>query len=158
MEKIKFLFLSALVALCLVSCDDKDGDAVAQEIAGKYTGSIAINVKESPMPAATGTVELAKTGDNVVKLSLTTEDENLKSIIKEGVVIEGIAVSKAETKYGLKADVKNITLFGQSVPCEGKLEGTVENEVLALSFDVTVDIGLGSTIVSCSFTEGKLAK
>ena len=157
MEKIKFLFLSALVALCLVSCDDKDGDAVAQEIAGKYTGTVNVAFGEQTIPA-TGTVELTKTGDNVVKLSLTTEDENLKSIIKEGVVIEGIAVSKAETKYGLKADVKNITLFGQSVPCEGKLEGTVENEVLALSFDVTVDIGLGSTIVSCAFTEGKLAK
>ena len=158
MEKIKFLFLSALVALCLVSCDDKDGDAVAQEIAGKYTGSIAIEVPNLPMPAATGTVELTKTGDNVVKLSLTTEDESLKSIIQEGVVIEGIAVSKTENKYALKADVKKITMFGQSTSCDGKLEGTVENEVLTLNFNVTVNM-VGTKIpVSCSFTEGKLVK
>ena len=155
MEKIKFLFLSALVALCLVSCDDKDGDAVAQEIVGKYTGSIAINANKSPMPAATGTVELTKTGDNVVKLSLTTEDANL-AMIKDGVFIEDIAVSKAETKYGLKADVKKITMFGQSTPCDGKLEGTVENEVLTLNFDVTLE-SLGVS-VACSFTEGKLVK
>ncbi len=155
MEKIKFLFLSALVALCLVSCDDKkDGDAVAQEIAGKYTGSIAIEVPNLPIPAATGTVELTKTGDNVVKLSLTTEDESLKSIIQEGVVIEGIAVSKIENEYALKADVKKITMFGQSTSCDGKLMGNVENEVLTLSFNVTLE----SLSVACAFTEGKLVK
>ena len=157
MEKIKFLFLSALVALCLVSCDDKDGDAVAQEIAGKYTGTVNVAFLGKEV-SAEGTVELAKTGDNVVKLSLTTEDEALKSIIQEGVVIEGIAVSKTENKYALKADVKKITLGTASLDGDGKLDGAVENEVLTLNFDVTVDYMGKSVPVSCSFTEGKLAK
>ena len=157
MEKIKFLFLSALVALCLVSCDDKDGDAVAQEIAGKYTGTVNVAFGEQTIPA-TGTVELTKTGDNVVKLSLITESEALVELIQEGVAIEDIAVSKTENKYALKADVKKITLGKASLDGDGKLEGTVENEVLTLNFNVTVNM-VGTTIpVSCSFTEGKLAK
>ncbi len=157
MEKIKFLFLSALVALCLVSCDDKDGDAVAQEIAGKYTGTVKTAFLGKEV-SAEGTVELAKTGDNVVKLSLSSQNEDLAELIQGGVAIEGIAVSKTENKYALKADVKKITLGEASLDGDGKLEGTVENEVLTLNFNVTVQF-LGQPVpVSCSFTEGKLAK
>ncbi len=127
------------VALAMVACKGDEG--AAKDVAGVYTGKTSYAIAGNPYGESAMTLTVTERTESTVDVSIPSQTYTIQmggreqSVALPELAVSDIKVTGKDGKYTIAE--KEFEVEAEGMKFKGNLKGTVENNTMVMSYNVT---------------------